>query len=439
MLVEFRVTNFRSFNKTQTLSLVASNDKTHAGNLIEGEKFNLLKALALYGSNASGKSNLIKAIRVMRSFITGSATTMNQGDKIPGIVPFRLDLDSCGKPSTFEATLIVDGTRLEYGFSATVERVHREWLTAYPQPHQKAQRWLERNFNPDTGETEWHFRGPFKKSEKRILKGRTRDNGLVLSRGADLNIADLSNLFLAFRKHLVVLDMSDSPTGLFVETLEYVKENPSHREEVARMIQHADFGIDAIIVKERSIPVEDLPDPVFQRAPQEMLRKLFGGDSVTSVALLTAHRIHGSDDPAWFNLQQDESNGTQRFFALAGPFLDALSKGKTMVVDELECSMHPLLTRKLIEWFQSPEINKNNAQLIFATHDSTLMDLELFRRDQLFLVEKKRSGASELFSLYDFDTESRPRTTTALQRNYLAGRYGGVPKFGPLFEDLEPE
>jgi AAA15 family ATPase/GTPase len=133
----------------------------------------------------------------------------------------------------------------------------------------------------------------------------------------------------------------------------------------------------------------------------------------------------------------DESNGTQRFFALAGPFLDALAKGTVVVVDELECSMHPLLTRKLIELFQSPEANKSGAQLIFATHDSTLMDPELFRRDQIWLVEKNRRGASELFSLYDFDTKDRPRNTEVFQRNYLAGRYGGVPKFGPTFEDLE--
>jgi AAA15 family ATPase/GTPase len=136
-----------------------------------------------------------------------------------------------------------------------------------------------------------------------------------------------------------------------------------------------------------------------------------------------------------FNFLEAESNGTQRFFALAGPWLDALDQGALLVLDELDCSMHPSLTRKLVELFQTREANPHGAQLVFSTHDSTLMDLELFRRDQIWIVEKGRTGASRLSSLYDF--EEKPRNNEALQRRYLAGRYGGVPVFGPTFEDLE--
>jgi hypothetical protein len=133
----------------------------------------------------------------------------------------------------------------------------------------------------------------------------------------------------------------------------------------------------------------------------------------------------------------DESNGTRRFFAIAYPFLKAIDTGTPLIIDELECSIHPLLTRRLIELFQSPAANQKGAQLIFATHDTTLMDSQLFRRDQVWLVEKNSSGQSTLTSLYDFKPDHRPRSSEAFQRNYLAGRYGGVPSFGPIFEDLE--
>jgi len=206
-------------------------------------------------------------------------------------------------------------------------------------------------------------------------------------------------------------------------------------KRIIRMIRDADIGIDDVRVNE--VRWEDLPEPVKRTVLKIGADESDAGDHVSAVTLKTVHRSVGSEAPVEFDLQADESNGTLRFFALVGPLLDALSLGSVVVVDEMECSMHPLLTRKLIELFQSPEVNKKGAQLIFATHDSTLMDPELFRRDQIWLVEKNREGASELFSLYDFDTKDRPRTTTAFQRNYLAGRYGGVPDFGPAFEDLE--
>ena len=127
MLIELHVANFRSFNEEQTISLIANKrDDAHPDNLIVAEKFNLLKAAAIYGPNASGKSNLIKAISFMEMFILNSATRMNQGDKIRGITPFRLSLDSQKQPSSFEVAIVVDNTRYEYGFSATADRVHDE-------------------------------------------------------------------------------------------------------------------------------------------------------------------------------------------------------------------------------------------------------------------------------------------------------------------------
>ena len=436
MLVEFRVANFRSFNEEQTLSLVASKkDDKHPDNMIQCEKFRLLKAISVHGPNASGKSNLIKAFGYMRSFIVKSATSMNLGDPIPGMEPFRLATDTKEKPSSFEVVVVVDDIRFEYGFSATAKRVHSEWLIARPPAPQRRQEWFRREFDLETGETSLVCREPFKKADQRMLKEKTRSNGLVLSRSAELNIEAISELFLWFRNNLRVFDLSDRPAQLMMTTARRAKESQSFQDQLTLLIRHADLGIERFSVSEKAFRIEELPENV--RPLLSTMSEISGEPSITGLSVQTFHRLPGSDKHVQFDFSQNESNGTQRFFAVAGPLLDAISGGVTMVVDELECSMHPLLTRKLIELFQSPEANKSGAQLVFASHDSTLMDPELFRRDQLWLVEKNRSGASELFSLYDFDTKDRPRNTEAFQRNYLAGRYGGVPDFGPTFEDLE--
>jgi AAA15 family ATPase/GTPase len=154
----------------------------------------------------------------------------------------------------------------------------------------------------------------------------------------------------------------------------------------------------------------------------------------TGRRIRSIHRSR-SGDPVPFNFLEAESNGTQRFFALVGPWLDALDQGSLLVIDELDCSMHPELTWKLVELFQTCQANPHGAQLVFSTHDTTLMDLELFRRDQIWIVDKNPAGASHLSSLYDF--EEKPRNNAAVQQRYLAGRFGGVPVFGPSFEDLE--
>ena len=440
MLVEFRVKNFRSFNEEQVLSLVASKgDEAHPDNLIAADKFNLVKIAVVYGANASGKSNFVRAIHFVQSFVRNSATKMNLGDKIQGLVPFRLDPAVRGMPSSFELTIIIDGTRFEYGFSATTDRVHSEFLVAYPKG--RPQRWFEREFDAGTEATKWAFRGPLKK-EGRILRERTRENGLVLSRGAELNIEALKKVFLWFRERAWFLDMSGLPGFLFQRTAERIKNDKCLHDTIVGMVKHADLGIDDIVVSDVAIPLEKIPDDIKEVLSLKLVRqalgeKMVGEETLKALTVQTIHSQHKSGAKAKFDLDSDESNGTKRFFALCGPFLDALGNGAVVVVDELECSMHPLLTRKLIELFQSAGVNESGAQLIFATHDSTLMDPELFRRDQIWLVEKNRKGASELFSLYDFDTKERPRNTEAFQRNYLAGRYGGVPKFGAIFEDLE--
>jgi hypothetical protein len=246
MLIEFRVGNFRSFDVPQTFSLVASSDTRHPDNCIPFGKQRLLKSAAVYGANASGKSNLIKAFDFMRRFVLSSATTMNVGDEIP-VVPFQLNPESRRQASFFEAQFVVGEVRYQYGFTATNRRVQDEWLIAYPKS--RPRHLLERRFDPATGQTTWAFRGDLAKEET-LLKERTRDNGLVLSRGAELNVAPLTTVFLWFRQKMSVLDLSTSPAPLIDQTAGRLKDDAAFRERVLRLIRHADLGISDLEVSE---------------------------------------------------------------------------------------------------------------------------------------------------------------------------------------------
>jgi hypothetical protein len=417
MLIEFRVGNYRSFHEPQTLSLVASRDRAHPDNLIPCAKENLLKAVAIFGANASGKSNLVNAIGFMSWFVRDSAKRMNVGEEIP-VVPFRLNPKSRAEPSLFEATLILNDVRYQYGFRASRERVHHEWLTAYP--NGRAQHWLERYSGPETKEPKWIFRGSLKRNGD-LLRATTRANGLALCRGADLNIEELIPVFTWLAYELRVLDFSEPATKVQIlqETASRFQEDAAFRDTAIRLVQNADVGINGLQVR---VEMAELM-PCYSYATPFTRR------------LESVHTVPGTESSEMFVFEEAESSGTQRLFALLGPWLYALQIAGVLAIDELDCSMHPLLTRGLIELFQSPQWNSKGAQLIFATHDNTLMDQSLFRRDQIYLVEKNAAQASELFSLYDFD--DKPRKGEAIQRGYLAGRYGAVPTLGATFENVE--
>lgn len=433
MIIEFKIGNFRSIRDEQVFSLVAGGsrkDQLHQDSLIGCGDFQLVKTAAIFGANASGKSNIVRGLQCMERFVSTSATQMNLGDPIPGIVPFRLDEQTCESPSLFEITLLLNGTHYAYGFAATAQRVQAEWISAR-QPGGKLTPWLSRRMGAQG--QEWETKGPLKKEES-LLRERTRDNGLALSRGAELNIPALSELFLWFQNSLWIYDLSHPPIYLAEKTATHVREDAEFKARVSTLIKDADLGISSLDVVEES--AFEIPRGASEDVTKvlDALKAAIGGDQKNH-PVTTYHRINGTDKLIQFRLDQDESNGTQRFFAIAGPILEALDRGHALVLDEFECSMHPLLSRRLLELFQSPKANTKGAQLIVATHDSSLMSPSLLRRDQIWLTEKDQRGATQLFSLYDF--AGRPRSNTAFERNYFTGRFGAVPRFGPTFEDME--
>lgn len=417
MLIEFRVKNFRSLRGEQALSLVASKDKTLlASNTQEtGIKAapTLLRSAVVYGANASGKSNLIKALQYMRGVVTESATVIQPGQTF-SVQPFRLDAGSADKPTEFEITFIVDRVRYQYGFAMTSQRIVSEHLLVYKAF--KPQRWFERHFDTETGKEVFEF-GSGLKGPKNVWEGATRANSLFLSMAVQLNSEQLRPVFDWFANRLVIFnEASPLAPQLSMQMLKL----DGKRKEICDFLKAADISIADIDLVTRKIVGHgikiDLATGNREAGPVE-----------NEVNELKFHHVT-ENGKAVFDLN-DESSGTRNLLFLTGPVLDILNKGLTLVIDELDTSLHTLLVRELVRLFHRPEVNTGGAQLIFTTHDTSLLDAYgLFRRDQVWFVEKKKDQSSGLYSLVEFS----PRKNEALERGYLQGRYGSVPLLGHL-------
>lgn len=415
MLVEFHVKNFRSLRDEQVLSLVASKDKTlqethtHVTGISAAPT--LLRSAVIYGANASGKSNLIKALQYMRGVVTESATAIQPGQTF-GVQPFRLDADSANQPSEFEVTFLLDDVRYQYGFSMTAQRIVSEHLLVYKAF--KPQRWFERHFDREKGKDIYDF-GPGLKGPKNLWEGATRPNSLFLSMAVQLNSDALRPVFDWFLNRLVIFNEQAQLSPQI--TIQMLKET-NGRKDICNFLTSADISIADIDIETRKVPGQavhfDLVAGKTEVRAEEMEEQRLRFHHITE------------QGKAVFELM-DESNGTRNLLFLAGPMLGILSKGLTLVIDELDTSLHTLLVRELVRLFHGPEINTRGAQLIFTTHDTSLLDApNLFRRDQVWFIEKNRDQASALVSLSEFS----PRKNEALERGYLMGRYGGVPFLG---------
>ena len=412
MLVEFRIKNFRSLRDEQILSLVASKDKTLHDSHTQPTGITaaptLLRSAVVYGANASGKSNLIKALQYMRSVVIESATAMQPGQTF-SVQPFRLDTDSASRSSEFEVTFLIDGVRYQYGFAMTAQRIVSEYLLVYKAF--KPQRWFTRQYDIEAGKDVYEF-GPGLKGPKNLWEGATRPNALFLSMAVQLNSDALRPVFDWFLNRLVIFNEQAQLSPQV--TIQMLKQEQGCKD-ICNFLSAADISIADIDVETRKVP------------GQAVHLDLVAGKTEVRTEEMEEHKVrfhhiteHGK---AVFDLM-DESSGTRNLLFLAGPVMNILSKGLTLVIDELDTSLHTLLVRELVRLFHRPEINTGGAQLVFTTHDTSLLDApDLFRRDQVWFVEKDLDQASKLLSLSEFS----PRKNEAIERGYLIGRYGGVP------------
>jgi len=410
MLVEFRVKNFKSFQDESILSMVASSDKSLPNNTITTKSFKhkLLRSAVIYGANASGKSNLIEALIFADHFIRKSAK--NEPHEQIAVKPFLLDHESRKTASEFEFSFIHRKVLYQYGFSVDHQRIHSEWLIASPKG--RAQIWFERTLKDGKDEQyEWYF-GPNLKGKKAQQRDLTKPNSLFFSVAVAFNNQQLARVYEWFVKHFQFIHSDSNNLLTQVTAVQSLKSQQIH-SSVQKMLKIADLGVVDFSVEEVTVTEEDL-----HNVPDE-LRSLLLGREQFRIHMQHRDKL-GKSVPFAF---EDESIGTRRLFALSIALIDVLSNGHVIVIDELDASLHPWIIKALVTLFNDPDSNPHNAQLIFNTHDVTLFELSIFRRDQIWLIEKDRGGASHLYPLLKFS----PRKNEALTKGYLQGRYGAIP------------
>lgn len=385
MLIQFTVENHRSIKNSAVISFAASKDKSFEECLLHPDaKKTLLPALAIYGANAAGKSNVLHAMITMREMVTGNAAKASKGQKLPW-EPFG----GMKEPTTFEIVFIYQRIRYTYGFSFDARRIYKEYLFHWPNGREAL------IFSREDGVYE--FRENV--SEQMTLSNRTPDNKLYLVSSNDWNLPQTENAYRWFLEKLTFL-MDEEPATS--ETVARIASGDDKKARILKELLLADLGITDVAIKNSSgkIPV-----------------------------ITTTHRIINEDGTTeYFQLfMEQESAGTQHFFTRIGGWLQALENGALLIVDEIEDSLHPLLTKRLIEMVQDKAINTEGAQLIFTTHDAMLLDLNFFRRDQLWFTEKNdKTCATELYSLVSFS----PRKGENVRKGYLQGRFGAIPFIG---------
>jgi len=414
MLIEFQVKNYRSFRDHQVLSMVAgrftehTDDNTVPAEIPGFDRF--LRSSVIYGANAAGKTNLLRALQMMQTLVLNSATSP-PATALP-YDPFKFTKSSRSEPSEFQVAFVESGTRYEYGFAFDAERIREEWLVEYVHP--RGRTIFERTFNTKTRQYDWKF-SEFLKGRRSLWSESTRPNALFLSTAIQLNSKQLLPVFEWFQKRLVVITgfTSLNPT-LTLKLL----ESPEGKAKVLPFLREADLGITGIDFKREQMVVQP-GTMVIGGAP--IIEQVPGNPIPNLLKITLAHTGEGNEQIG-MDLS-DESAGTQVLFRSAGAWLRVWENGEVLLVDEIDTSLHPLLTRFLISKFHSRSTNPRNAQLIFSTHNTSFLNQDIFRRDQIWFVEKRTDGSSRLYPLTDFS----PRNDEVLDNWYLRGRFGALP------------
>lgn len=434
MLRSFRLGNHRSFADEQELLLMPASPSSEA---------HVVPVTAVYGANASGKSNLLYGLRYMQNAVLRSFSSWGEDEDIAR-QPFRLGDDFQSKPSVFVVELIIQNVPYTYGFELDDVEVREEWLYAYPEGRQRVL--FQRTGSDITfGST---VRGKLH-SKLEVMEELTRPNALFLSTCAQANLELLKPVYHWFRSQLRL-----RPAGSFHTThrvaeqvARFLEQSPENSDRLVALLSAADVGITDVVIKRSDHDRKNIDTSWTSSGLIEYFLNYKDNDAALAKKLEDLRRegdylqqriyretlelafLHGKTDEP-FGLME-ESAGTRSWLQLLPMVLEALDSGLVVAVDEIDTSLHPLLTARLVSLFQNPETNPNSAQLIFTTHDASLLGTmlgdEVLSRDQIWFVEKKPSGGSTLYPLTDF----KPRKDQNTERRYLGGSYGAVPVLDP--------
>jgi AAA15 family ATPase/GTPase len=430
MLIEFTVGNYLSFKDPMTFSMVAAPIKEHQDNntFPVSDNLKLLKSSVIYGANASGKSNFIKAISFMKRFIINSSKE-TQANELIAVKNFKLSSETEDQPSHFEIIFIYEEVRYRYGFEVDTTKVHREWL--FHAPKGKEALLFTREFNKI--ELGTHF-----SDEGKGLESKTRDNALFLSVVAQFNGQIAIKILKWFRRFNIISGLNDDS---YLDYTVNKLNNTAEKGQILEFLKIADLGITDITAEKSKVTFDNLPKNI----PEEIKQLFLSNDDSFSINVSTLHKKYDKNKQFSvvenFDLETNESEGTKKIFCLSGPLINTLKNGNILVIDELDSRLHPLITRFIVKMFNSKE---TNAQLIFATHDTNLLNKNIFRRDQIWFVEKDIYGATDLYSLVEYKTEesAKVRNDASFEKDYILGKYGAIPFIGDysaLFGEKDAE
>lgn len=414
MLLQFDVTNYLSFKNEMILDLTANKDSEHKENLIKFKNKKILPVISIYGANAAGKSNINKALTFAIMFVRQS--NLFQVNSLIPVIPFLLDDESRFQKTKFDFVFTYQDVKYEYGFVIDSQKVYEEYLYEYTSQRPTAV--FEReNVN------QYKFSAKYKKELMAVVE-RNTDNKLFLATATQWNCLSTRNAYMWFSEGIDTYDDTNLENN-FVSKLE-VDNDDSTQKFMRTLLQNADLNIDDYEFEIKNADPDKIQLPMGIKFDENTMRQI--RDTYKEWRLETHHKVNvdGTIKDYKFPIQQ-ESKGTINFFYFGPVFLEALKKGKTIVIDEIDSGLHPKLVRYLIEIFNNPSTNPNHAQLIFNTHDITQLDLDVFRRDQIYFVEKNNTtGISDLYSLDEYS----PRKSENIQKGYLQGRYGAIPAIG---------
>ena len=413
MLLQFSVTNYASIKNEVLFSLVPSKDNEHPENIIKNGKFSAVSLAAIYGANASGKSNLFKAMTNAIVYIRQS-NMYQHGQKIP-VIPYKFCENCASIPTKFEFTFVAeDGLKYIYGFSATADKVVEEYLYVF------------RSSRPSMLFDRTEEKYSFPRNEKANLLPLTKmntPNKLFLATATSWNAQCTTIPFQWFATKIDTQTSVDNQEGPALEA--YKNEKEKNIAFVRKLLKMADINIVDVDVE-----IEEMSD---NQSPISGLN--FGGLLINNqiikpknnrIEVRTGHIV--TDETGIQKRYElsllEESLGTIQLFLFA-PFLrKALETGKVLFIDEIDRSLHPILIRLLVNLFRDNRINANSAQLIFNTHETALLSLGTFRRDQIYFTEKNtENGVTDLYSLDDLSV----RKDENIEKGYLLGRYGAIP------------
>lgn len=397
MIIQFTIGNFLSFKDQSTLSLVSSNLKESrvlSDEIIfeaESTDLLLLKSAVVYGANASGKSNFIKALEFFKWYVTNSSKDIQAGERVH-VANFRLNSSTAQSPSYFEVIFGLGDTQYRYGFEVDDTMVHSEWL--YQRINKRKSKEVELFYRK---ENEFTIHPKFSVGRELVSKKMVRVNALLLSVVAQFNEATAVKI-IGWVNEITIMSSSKDEKNWSNAVAQL--DHPEMKRRIVEFSRYADLGIDDIKKVENTIVSSHIQYD----------------DEGNEVKTIT------------FPFKKYESEGTVKYFSLAYPIIDALDNGKRLVIDEFDSKLHPLLTCKVIALFNSKETNPKNAQLIFTTHDTNLLSANLFRRDQIWFTQKDRLGATDLYSLAEY----KVRNNASFEKDYMQGKYGGIPIIGDL-------